>query len=179
MPVLLATLALCYSSLISVVAYCCLLLLVLVVSCKAYSYVMNNLLNKPTSDPLTEVYGLELSLSPDSVVNMSAYSTDILNSGISELRRLFLAESIIDTAKFGVSLYCLTYIGSWFNLLTLVIVSWVTLFTLPKIYLNNQAAIDPIIDQVRTQVVELKEKVVTMVPAAAKSSLSTPVKKEE
>ena len=27
------------------------------------------------------------------------------------MRRLFLAESIIDTLKFGASLYCLTYIG--------------------------------------------------------------------
>ena len=29
-----------------------------------------------------------------------------------ELKRLFMAESILDTAKFGLSLYCLTYIGT-------------------------------------------------------------------
>lgn len=169
-PVLFASLALLYISLISVVAYSCLLLLALVVSCKIYFYVMNNLLNEPTLDPLAEVYILDLSLSPDSVVSMFTYLTDILNSGLSEIRRLLLAESIIDTAKFGVCLYCLTHIGSWFNLLTLVIVSWVTLFTLPKIYLNNQASIDHITDRVKTQLMILKEKVVTIFPTSVKST---------
>ena len=28
--------------------------------------------------------------------------------------------------------------GSWFNLLTLLIVAWCALFVLPKLYLNNQ-----------------------------------------
>lgn len=49
---------------------------------------------------------------------------------------------MVDTIKFGLSLWLLTYIGAWFNALTLVILAWVGLFTLPKVYVNNQAQVD-------------------------------------
>ena len=47
----------------------------------------------------------------ENVVDLSNYATDIINSGLAELKRLFFCENVIDTAKFGLSLYCLTYIG--------------------------------------------------------------------
>ena len=40
---------------------------------------------------------------------------------------------MLDSIKFGLSLWLLTYIGSWFNAMTLVILSWVGLFTIPKV----------------------------------------------
>ena len=36
------------------------------------------------------------------------------------------------------SLWCLTYIGSWFNAITLVILAWIAAFTIPKAYIMNQ-----------------------------------------
>ncbi len=33
----------------------------------------------------------------------------------------FAVENMVDTIKFGLSLWCLTYIGSWFNATTLII----------------------------------------------------------
>merc|ERR1712059_83279 len=171
-PVLLALLGLCYNSLISVLAYSALALLTLVAGCKTYTYVMVKVLKKlpaePSSDPLTPFYDINLEVPADSVVNLSAYATDIVNSGLSELRRLFLAENLLDSAKFGISLYCLTYIGSWFNLLTLVILAWVALFTLPKLYLNNQPADDDV-EKLKVQGLELQGKVVSFLPAAAKT----------
>lgn len=44
-----------------------------------------------------------------------------INGFISELRRLFLVEDIIDSIKFGVILWVFTYVGAWFNGMTLVI----------------------------------------------------------
>jgi len=182
-PVLLALLGLCYNSLISVLAYSALALLTLVAGCKTYTYVMVKVLKKlpaePSSDPLTPFYDINLEVPADSVVNLSAYVTDIVNSGLSELRRLFLAENLLDSAKFGISLYCLTYIGSWFNLLTLVILAWVALFTLPKLYLNNQPAVDDVVEKLKAQVLELQGKVVSFLPAAAKTVPSEEIKKEE
>jgi len=58
---------------------------------------------------------------------------DRLNFAILELRRLFFVEDVVDSAKFGLSLWFLTYVGSWFNAMTLLIVSWVGLFTIPKV----------------------------------------------
>jgi hypothetical protein len=42
-------------------------------------------------------------------------------------------ENMLDSIKFGLSLWLLTYIGSWFNAMTLIILSWVGLFTIPKV----------------------------------------------
>lgn len=55
-----------------------------------------------------------------------------------ELRRLFLLENWFDTIKFVLCLWGFTYIGSWFNMMTLIILAWVGLFTLPLLYKNNQ-----------------------------------------
>merc|ERR1719147_502377 len=172
-PVFLVLISLAYNSLISVIAYTALTALCVIMSCKAYVYIMVTLLKKlpdePSSDPLTPVYTLNLEIPADVVVNISAYATDIVNSGVTELKRLFLAENILDTVKFAISLYCLTLIGSWFNLLTLIILGWVSAFTLPKLYMNNQAAVDDVFYQFKQQVVGLKEKVKALLPAQAKS----------
>lgn len=44
-----------------------------------------------------------------------------LNAALLELRRLFLVEDLVDSVKFALVLWALTYVGSWFNGLTLVI----------------------------------------------------------
>ena len=41
----------------------------------------------------------------------------------------------------------LTYIGSWFNMLTLVILAWIALFATPKLYQQNQEQVDQVLGQ--------------------------------
>merc|ERR1712113_1328657 len=66
---------------------------------------------------------------------------------------------MVDTIKFGLSLWLLTYIGSWFNMLTLLILAWIVLFSTPKLYQQNQAQVDEVLGQVMAQVDEVKGKV--------------------
>merc|ERR1711950_37000 len=89
-----------------------------------------------------------------------------LNASLVELRRLFLVESMADSVKFGLSLWVLTYIGSWFNAMTLVLMSWVGLFTIPKVYINNKTQIDPVLDKIKAQLNEISGKVTAMIPQA-------------
>ena len=77
----------------------------------------------------------------------------------------------VDTLKFGLCLYVLTYVGAWFNALTLVILAWIGVFTLPKLYLNNQAAVDEVVGKVAGQVNEVKAKVVEALPANMKPKI--------
>ena len=113
---------------------------------------------EPGSDPLQCVTNLDVNIPPEKVADMTGFLVDILNPSIMELRRLFLLESIFDTIKFILCLWGLTYIGSWyeitylsfqyhqhsnfvssrFNMMTLVILTWVGFFTLPLVYKNNQ-----------------------------------------
>merc|ERR1712048_1386553 len=107
-----------------------------------------------------------VSISEDKVNSLANNATTKLNASLVELRRLFLVENMLDSIKFGLSLWVLTYIGSWFNAMTLVLMSWVGLFTIPKVYLNNKTQIDPVLDKVKAQLSEISGKVTAMIPQA-------------
>lgn len=121
-----------------------------------------------------------MSLPQDKVQEVCTVATAHLNAAIVELRRLFLVEDLVDSAKFGVLLWVLTYLGSWFNGMTLIIIgnifvllffyfkwfiliilAWVALFTLPKIYQANQVQIDTNLEIVRVKIAEIAEKYVS------------------
>ena len=74
-----------------------------------------------------------MTIPPERVNEFAGKATDKMNCGIKELRRLFMVENMLDSIKFGLSLWVLTYIGSWFNAMTLIIMAWVGLFTIPKV----------------------------------------------
>ena len=60
-------------------------------------------------------------------------------------------------------------------MMTLIILSWVCLFTLPLLYKNNQASVDEVVTQVNTQINDIKEKVMSIIPIKNKGLM----KKEE
>lgn len=92
---------------------------------------------------------MDVSLSPQKAQEVSHIAVAHLNAAISELRRLFLVEDLVDSFKFGVLLWVLTYLGSWFNGMTLVIIgtwiigsycsyNWIRLLLFP-IFINFSA----------------------------------------
>lgn len=68
-----------------------------------------------------EYLELDLTLSQEKVQNIAGVAVAHINGFTAELRRLFLVEDLIDSIKFGVILWVFTYIGAWFNGMTLVI----------------------------------------------------------
>lgn len=64
----------------------------------------------------------DLCLSQDKVKEISEIAVAHFNATVRELRRLFLVEDLVDSIKFGVLLWCLTYLGAWFNGMTLIII---------------------------------------------------------
>jgi len=140
----------------------------LVLAVKLYSYGMVMLKKaEPGSDPLAKVAAMPVTVPAETITNMSPCVAKTLNNLTTELRRLFLVENMVDTIKFGLSLWLLTYLGSWFNFLTLIILTWLGLFTLPKLYINNQAQVDEVLEKVMAQVEEVKGKVVALIPNKA------------
>jgi len=166
--VLVTLLSLCYYSLIYVVSNLSLLLLLGVGLIKLYTKVMV-MLGKatPGSDPLECVSNMSLAIPTENVQSYSACAADKLNCAVSELRRLFLVDNMVDTLKFGLSLWCITYIGAWFNAMTLIILAWIAAFSIPKVYLMNQDKADEVIGKVMVQVDEIKSKVMAMIPVKA------------
>ena len=166
--VLVILLSLASYSLITVVSYTCITLLLVVVGVKAYSYVMVMMKKaEPGSNPLSMVEAMPVTVPAETISNMSPCVAGTINKMTTELRRLFLVEDMVDTIKFGLSLWLLTYIGSWFNMLTLLILAWIVLFSTPKLYQQNQAQVDEVLGQVMAQVDEVKGKVLALIPNKA------------
>ncbi|KAF3427263.1 hypothetical protein E2986_10381 [Frieseomelitta varia] len=65
---------------------------------------------------------MDLTLPAEKVHEVADVAVAHLNAAVSELRRLFLVEDFVDSLKFAVLLWCLTYVGSWFNGMTLIII---------------------------------------------------------
>lgn len=64
---------------------------------------------------------MDVTVTNEKVHEMAELSAGKLNATMLELRRLFLVEDIVDSIKFALALWALTYVGAWFNGLTLVI----------------------------------------------------------
>lgn len=64
----------------------------------------------------------DISLPQDKVKEISEIAVAHANAAAIELRRLFLVEDLVDSIKFGVLLWTLTYLGAWFNGMTLIII---------------------------------------------------------
>ena len=68
-----------------------------------------------------EYLEIELVLPQEKVQQIATVGVAHVNAFLAELRRLFLVEDLIDSIKFGTFLWVLTYLGSMFNGITLVI----------------------------------------------------------
>ena len=75
-----------------------------------------------------------------------------VNAVLLKLRSVFLVEDIVDSIKFFVLFWVLTYIGAWFNGLTLIILSYLVLFSAPKVYEMHKTQIDQTLELVCKQV---------------------------
>lgn len=166
-------LAMSMFSLISVFSYLSLLALGGTISFKVYKSIMSAVQKTSDGHPFKEILDVDLTLSPEKVQHFAGIACTHFNAYVGELRRLFLVEDLVDSLKFGLLLYLLTYIGAIFNGMTVVILAYVAMFTLPKVYETNKQNIDQYLDLVRSKIVEITDKVKAAIP------IGGGVKKEE
>lgn len=165
-------LAISFFSVISVFAYVALLGLFGTISFRIYKNVLQAVQKTSEGHPFKEYLDFELALPQEKVQEVATVGVAHINAFLAELRRLFLVEDLIDSIKFGLLLWCLTYLGSWFNGMTLVILAFVALFTLPKVYETNKQSIDTYLDIVRSKILEITDKVKAAVPIGKKPAES-------
>ncbi|XP_008192751.2 reticulon-1 isoform X2 [Tribolium castaneum] len=167
--VLLVLLALTYFSLISVVAYLSLLGLTGTISFRIYKNIVQAVQKTGDGHPFKDLLEFDVSLPQEKVKEVSEVAVAHINAAVVELRRLFLVEDLVDSIKFGVLLWTLTYLGAWFNGMTLIIIAWVALFSLPKVYETNKTQIDANLEIVRTKLAEITSKVKAAIPIGKKA----------
>merc|ERR1711944_230737 len=148
-----------YMSLISVVANLGLALVTSTVAFRIYKSVLSAV--KKTEDaghPFKKYLDIDVTLSSDKVVELTDKLVTNLNDLLKKLKTVFLVEDFVESLKFAVAMYLLTYIGRMINGLTILIVVWVSVFSAPRIYRDNQAKIDEAIGPIKIKLEELTSK---------------------
>jgi len=164
--VLLLLFSLTQFSVVSVGAYLALAALSATISFRIYKSVLQAVQKTDEGHPFKSYLEVEIALSQDQITK---YADKILlysNTCMKELRRLFLVQDLVDSLKFAVLMWLLTYVGALFNGLTLLILAVVSMFTMPVVYEKHQAQIDQYVGLIRTQVNSVVGKIQAKIPGA-------------
>uniref|UniRef100_A0A8C2GCE6 Reticulon n=1 Tax=Cyprinus carpio TaxID=7962 RepID=A0A8C2GCE6_CYPCA len=132
-------------SIISVLSYSSLGLLSLTLSFRTYRGVLQAIQKSDEGHPFKRYLAQDVFLSKDVVQRHSDMVLSRINGALKELRRLFLVEDLIDSLKFAAFLWVLTYIGAWFNGLTLLILGLIGAFSGPIVYERHQVMLTAVV----------------------------------
>ncbi|XP_059373311.1 reticulon-1-like isoform X2 [Carassius carassius] len=166
--VLLLLFSLTQFSVVSVIAYLALAVLSATISFRVYKSVLQAVQKTDEGHPFKAYLEVEIALSGDQIMKYVDKTQLYINSTMKELRRLFLVQDLIDSIKFAVLMWLLTYVGALFNGLTLLILVVVSMFSVPVVYEKYQTQIDQYLGLVRTQVNSIMGKIREKVPGAKK-----------
>ncbi|XP_060896404.1 reticulon-1-A-like isoform X6 [Labrus mixtus] len=161
---LLLLLSLMVCSIVSVCSYIGLALLSVTICFRIYKGILQAIQKSDEGHPFKQFLDQEVALSEDMVHKYSDIVLAKINKTIGELRRLFLVEDLVDSIKFAVLMWILTYVGALFNGLTILILGLVGVFSCPIIYEKHQTQIDHYLALVNNQVKDIVGKVQAKVP---------------
>ncbi|XP_051536988.1 reticulon-2b [Myxocyprinus asiaticus] len=139
------------------------------------------------SHPFQSYLDEDHTLTDEDTVRMAEQIVLLIASAVTELKRLFFIDSIMDSVKLFGLLYLLTYVGVQTNGLTLVMTGVIFAFSLPLLYRLQQKRIEKIIKAIKKLVektTEIVNFVVSLVkpppaPAPAPSPAPTPKHKQK
>lgn len=166
--VLLLLFSLTQFSVVSVIAYLALAVLSATISFRVYKSVLQAVQKTDEGHPFKSYLEVEISLSADQISKYVDKTQLYINTTMKELRRLFLVQDLVDSIKFAVLMWLLTYVGALFNGLTLLILAVISMFSVPVVYEKYQTQIDQYLGLVRTQVNSVMGKIREKVPGAKK-----------
>eukprot|EP00088_Acartia_fossae_P027173 TRINITY_DN2792_c0_g1_i2.p1 TRINITY_DN2792_c0_g1~~TRINITY_DN2792_c0_g1_i2.p1 ORF type:complete len:204 (+),score=73.48 TRINITY_DN2792_c0_g1_i2:28-612(+) len=167
-PVLVALLALRYISLISVVANLSLAFITATMSFRIYKSILAAVNKSSEGHPFRQFLDLDITIDNDKAAKLIEAGVVKMNSYLTCLKKVFLIENIVESAKFAICMYLLSYVGAILNGSTLVILAWVALFSAPRVYRDNQAQIDNAILPLKAKLDELQAKISASIPGAKK-----------
>ncbi|XP_060942829.1 reticulon-4a isoform X5 [Limanda limanda] len=159
---LLLSLTLC--SIVSVCSYIGLALLSVTICFRIYKGILQAIQKSDEGHPFKVYLDRDVALPEDIVHKYSDVALARMNKTICELRRLFLVEDLVDSIKFAVLMWILTYVGGLFNGLTLIILGLISVFSCPIIYEKHQVQVDHYVALVNDQFQSIVGKIQAKVP---------------
>merc|ERR1712168_72182 len=164
--VLVCLLAVRYISLISVIGNLSLALVTATMSFRIYKSVLAAVNKTQEGHPFKQFLDIDVTLPADKVAEITDGLFSKLNSILATLKSVLLVENVLESIKFAVAMYLLTYIGALMNGLTIVTLAWVAAFSLPRVYRDNQKQIDEAINPLKSKLEDLQTKLTSSLPAS-------------
>ncbi|KAM6956427.1 reticulon-4b [Aplochiton taeniatus] len=161
---LLLLLSLSVCSIVSVCSYVGLALLSVTIAFRIYKGILQAIQKSDEGHPFKLYLDQEVALSEEAVHKYSDAALAKINQTIAALRRVFLVEDLVDSLKFAVLMWVLTYVGALFNGLTILILGLVGAFSCPIVYEKHQVQIDHYVGMVNSQIKDIVGKVQAKVP---------------
>merc|ERR1712241_389673 len=164
--VLVCLLAVRYISLISVIGNLSLALVTATMSFRIYKSVLTAVNKTQEGHPFKQFLDIDVTLPADKIAEITDGLFAKLISILAKLKSVLLVENVLESIKFAVAMYLLTYIGALMNGLTIVTLAWIGVFSLPRVYRDNQKQIDEAINPLKSKLEDLQAKLQSSLPAA-------------
>jgi len=167
-------------TLLSLVAYAALAVLGAAVGFRLYKIVEAQLKKTDGSNPFKPYLEQDIAVPREKLHEQVDIFIEHGQALFKHLRHLFLVESVVDSVKFGLLLYTLTYIGAWFSGISLILIFVVAVFSVPKVYEQYKDPIDHYISIAQEHVEKVQHTVEDKLPFLKKlTAPSEPGKKEQ
>lgn len=165
---LLVLISLATFSLISVVSYLLLAGLCVTITFRVYKSVIQAVQKSDEGHPFKSLLQKDISVSQETLGGAVDQGLVHLNHFLHHSRRLLLVEDLVDSLKLAGVMWVMTYIGSIFNGITILILADIIAFTSPLIYQKHKIQIDRYIQLVGSRLEETMIRLQDKLPGAVK-----------
>uniref|UniRef100_A0A5K3EVU8 Reticulon-like protein n=2 Tax=Mesocestoides corti TaxID=53468 RepID=A0A5K3EVU8_MESCO len=123
-----------YLSLISVFAYVCLTILCCTGAARVYYDLITSKKDDSAKPPFSDWFTKDPNVLRSRAHELVNEGIDKCENTIQRMRHYLLIENYIDSLKFALCMYLLSILGGFFNLITVVLIAFALLFSVPKLY---------------------------------------------
>jgi len=169
----------CYPFLTVLTTFCMALLAV------AFLYrigmtIVNAVQKTSPEHPFQKLLERDIKVPTDRIDSISKFLAGEINCTIKCLQDLFLVKDVLQSLKFGVFLWLLSYVATWISPLTILTLSVLLVFTVPKLYEEKSVQIDDAIKSVSVAIASIMDALKQKLPARVLKFLNvTEEKKNE
>ncbi|XP_068187006.1 reticulon-2b [Antennarius striatus] len=164
-------------SAITVLSHVCLGAMCVTFPLRLYYKLLELLRWNPGVHPFQSYLDNDSSLTDKETVMLVEETVLLIAFAITEIKRLIFIESVIDSIKFVLFLYLLTFIGVLTNGLTLVITGVIAVFSFPLLYKKQQVRIRRMVRAVKNFVKKIQNRCLSLYESVRPSAAPEPAPK--
>ncbi|KAM3600788.1 uncharacterized protein V6R79_002480 [Siganus canaliculatus] len=164
-------------SVITVISHICLGAMCVTFPLRLYYKLLELLRWNPGIHPFQSYLDNDSSLTEKETVMLVEEVVLLMAFAVTEVKRLIFIDSVMDSIKFVVLLYLLSYVGVLTNGLTLVITTVIAIFSIPLLYKKQQVRLRRMVRAVKAFIKKIKKICLSLVNLVRPSQAAEPSQK--